>query len=166
MKWKNNRNQNQRDHAHEALLCTYMHKQVHTHTHQRSISHTVCTECVQWILFIAASTKNGFYFSIWMMCGVVAVSRLYIYVMLLFVYRYRAVVLLLESILSDMFLSCSFFHSLYVRVYFVCTCIPLFVVSSLFIYLLHPFCSVLRHKMSDFCNLSMPASVSLYVYCN
>lgn len=92
--------------------------------------------------------------------GVVAVDCIFMLCFCLFIVT--AVALQLESILSDICLP----FSPHVCAHFVCTCSPLFVVSSFFHLLLHSFRSLLRHKMSDFCNLSMPASVFPHLYCN
>lgn len=68
----------------------YIHKCTDIHQPNHTIPYTVFV-CVQWILFIAAaaasSTKNGFYFQFgWWARR--SGGGLYIYAMLLFVYRY------------------------------------------------------------------------------
>lgn len=87
---------------------------------------------------------------------------LYIYVMFLFVYRYCG-----SAVRAFCRICFCFIPFLYAFswAHFVCTCIPLFVVAIFlsFFHSLHSFCSLLHHKMSNFCNLSMPACVSIFV---
>lgn len=111
--------------------------------------------------FYSSIYQKWFLFSIWMMCDVVR-RRLYIYVMFLFVYRYCGSVV--RAFCRICFCFIPFLYA-FLWAHFVCTCIPLFVVAIFlsFFHSLHSFCSLLHHKMSNFCNLSMPACVSIFV---
>lgn len=140
MKWKNNRNQSQREHADTHQL----------NNHIQSTQSALCT--MQWILFIAASTENGFYFSIsrYERRGVATadadmVTHLFLYISVcvfvcLFIVTARGEVKL-EHFVGYVSLSLHF----YMRAFRSVLLFPFFL-----IHLLHSFCSLLRHEMSNF----------------